>query len=354
VDFAFDDDQLAFRAQLRALADKTCTPADIRAAWASAEGYSPARWEALAEMGVVGITVPEAHGGLGLGFVDLVLLLEEAGRAGLPEPLLETTALAVPLLVEAGGERAETLRQRWLPEVATGRAVVSVGVEESGVVPAAMVADLLLLVRDGEVHAVASAHTERRLRLGLDGGRRPGQVAWSARPETRLARGAEAEALVDRLRTRAATGAAAMLLGAAERLITTTAAYAGERVQFGAPIGSFQAVKHHLAGALVRLEFSRPAVYRAAWSIDAGDPEATYHASMAKALASQAALGAARVALQVHGAIGYTWEHDIHLWMKPAWALAAAWGDAPTHRARVLAHLVAASEAGDRGGGGRE
>jgi alkylation response protein AidB-like acyl-CoA dehydrogenase len=115
-----------------------------------------------------------------------------------------------------------------------------------------------------------------------------------------------------------------------------TAAYALDRKQFGAPIGSFQAVKHHLANALIRLEFARPAVYRSAWSLDEGDPGAGVHASMAKALASDAATLASRIALQVHGAIGYTWEHDLHLWMKRAWSLAASWGDARHHRARVL------------------
>jgi alkylation response protein AidB-like acyl-CoA dehydrogenase len=135
----------------------------------------------------------------------------------------------------------------------------------------------------------------------------------------------------------------AVLLGVADRLITMTAAYALDRIQFGVPIGSFQAVKHHLANALIGLEFARPAVYRAAYSLDQGDPEAGCHASMAKALASDAATAAARIALQVHGAIGYTWEHDLHLWMKPAWSLAAAWGDARHHRARVLGLLLGAS-----------
>jgi alkylation response protein AidB-like acyl-CoA dehydrogenase len=135
-----------------------------------------------------------------------------------------------------------------------------------------------------------------------------------------------------------ATGA--VLLGVADRLVTMTAGYALERSQFGHPIGSFQAVKHHLANALVRLEFARPAVYQAAWSLDNGDPDADRHCSMAKALASDAATGAARTALQVHGAIGYTWEHDVHLWMKRAWSLAAAWGDAGFHRALVLESLL--------------
>ena len=136
-------------------------------------------------------------------------------------------------------------------------------------------------------------------------------------------------------------GTGAVLVGVADRLVTMAAQYAEDRMQFGKPIGSFQAVKHHLADALVRVEFARPVVYRAAWSLSEGEPDARLHASMAKALASDAAALAARTALQVHGAIGYTWEHDLHLWMKRAWSLAADWGDAAAHRARVLESLLA-------------
>jgi alkylation response protein AidB-like acyl-CoA dehydrogenase len=337
VHFAFDERQLEFRTQLRALTDKTCTAADLRQAWESELGWSEARWDLLADMGVVGLTVPETNGGLGLGLVDLVLLLEEAGRAGLPEPLLETTALGVPLLMDAPSESAHELRARWLPLVAAGDAVLTVGTQDMRLVPGALSAHLLLLERHGELHAVPAESTVRVAHPALDGARRLAEVTWEPSPTTLLATDAAADRVIDALRQRAAVGSGALLLGVAERLITMTAAYAVDRVQFGVPIGSFQAVKHHLANALIRLEFARPAVYRGAWSLDHGDPDAASHASMAKALASDAATGAARVALQVHGAIGYTWEHDIHLWMKRAWSLAAAWGDAGFHRARFLA-----------------
>jgi len=334
--FAFDERQLEFRTQLRALTDKACTPADIRQAWASEQGWSDARWAMLAEMGVVGLTVPEAYGGLGFGLVDLVLLLEEAGRAGLPEPLLETTALAVPALVDARGPQAEEHRSAWLAPVAAGDAVLTVGLSSMALVPAGAGAHLLLLERDGELHAVPAAATVPEARAALDGARRAARVSWQPSPATLVTSGAEAQGVLAALGDRAAMSTGAVLVGVADRLITMTAAYAVDRVQFGVAVGSFQAVKHHLANALVRLEFARPAVYRAAWSLDQADPEASVHASMAKALASDAATLAARVALQVHGAIGYTWEHDIHLWMKKAWSLAAAWGDAAWHRARVL------------------
>ena len=134
---------------------------------------------------------------------------------------------------------------------------------------------------------------------------------------------------------------AAQLLGVSDRMIGMAADYAKSRPQFGKPIGSFQAVKHLLAGAQVLIEFARPVVYGAAWALDQGEPDASRSASVAKAYASEAALEAARVSLQVHGAIGYTWECDLHLFLKRTWALTEAWGSAADHRQRVLASLTA-------------
>lgn len=338
--FAFGERQVEFRSQLRALADKECSAADVRAAWGSPLGWSAARWASMAEVGVTGLTVPESYGGLGLGMVDLVLLLEEAGRACLPEPLLETVALGVPALAGASGERAEEVRLDWLPRVTAGEAVLSVGLSSMATVPVADGAHLLLLEhRDEgacELHAVLAGDVEHRRRPVLDGSRRQSEITWTPTPATLVASGADAEAAVSGISERAAMGSGALLLGLAERMISMTAQHAADRRQFGKPIGSFQAVKHQLAGALVHLEFARPLVYRAAWSIDSATSDVGLHAAMAKAKASDAANLAARTALQVHGAIGYTWEHDLHLWMKRAWAIAASWGDAATQRSRVL------------------
>src|SRR3984957_18083391 len=339
MEFAFDENQLEFRHQLHAFAEKQCTPTDVRAAWASELGWSPERGHALADMGVVGVTVPDADGGLGLEMVDLVLLLEEAGRAGLPEPLLETTCLAVPLLASATGAGAEQCRQQWLSKIAAGDAVCTVGMADMSYVSVATGADLFLLEHGGEIHAVPAESVTLAARASIDGARRLAEVSWEPSPATRLSSAHEAVVALAACRQRAAMGTGAMLLGITDRLISMAGEYAKARTQFGKPIGSFQAVKHLLADALVRLEFARPAVYRAAWSLSVHDKDAALHASMAKAMASDAATAAARTALQVHGAIGYTWEHDLHLWMKPAWALAAAWGDARWHRARVLDEL---------------
>jgi len=357
--FSFTEQQTDFRDAVRQMLDRECTPADLRVLFDAADGSdggtSPSavhtpRWNALADMGVVGLTIPELHGGLGLTDLDLVLLLEEAGRAALPEPILETTALAAPLLARTGfgpehGTEIGALSNHWLPLIAGGDAVAAVGLPGMPAVPGAVGADLYILgyaPPDGgpEIHAVPAAEVLVSRTASLDPTRRLGTVDWTPGPDTLVATGSDAGWALAVLADRAALGTAAELVGLTDRLITIAADYAKERKQFGRAIGSFQAVKHLLAGAQVKLEFARPVTYAAAWSLTHRTPDASRRASMAKAYASEAATEAARVALQVHGAIGYTWECDLHLFLKRAWALAPAWGDAAEHRSRVLASVV--------------
>ncbi|MHB8669867.1 MAG: acyl-CoA dehydrogenase family protein, partial [Acidimicrobiales bacterium] len=240
-----------------------------------------------------------------------------------------------PLLLSISPEASST----WLPLVASGQAVLAVGHEASPYVSDAHIADLLLLQWGDEVHAVAPDAVALTRQPSIDGARRLFTVSWQRSDSTRLAEGARARAALDAAFDRAALASAAQLLGLADRLVALAAAHARQRHQFGRPIGSFQAVKHLLADALLALEFARPCTYRAAFSIAHEDPDRAVHVSMAKAYASDAASLAARVALQVHGAIGYTWEHDLHLYMKKAWALASAWGDSSWHRRRVAEAL---------------
>ncbi len=355
--FAFTEQQTQFRDAVRQVLDKECTPDDLRDAF-NAPAARSRRWATLAEMGVVGLTVPEGHGGLGLHLLDLAPVLEEAGRAGLPEPLIETTALAAPLLAALPSDRVTG----WLEAIASGQITAAVAPVDDGgrvaaptsgesVVPAADGADLFILPaapdpdgRGFELHAVPVADVTVTPVASLDPTRRLGTVGWEPSPATLIVSGGQARSALGDLADRGSVATAAELLGLADRMITMAAAYAKDRNQFGKPIGSFQAVKHLLAGAQVKFEFARPAVYAAAWSL--GDPELAdasaraRSASLAKAYASDAATEAARVSLQVHGAIGYTWECDLHLYLKRAWALAEAWGSAADHRHRILSSLV--------------
>jgi alkylation response protein AidB-like acyl-CoA dehydrogenase len=309
MEFAFSEDQLAFRDAVRDLLAGTCPPEAVRTAWDADDPWDRDRWDALVEMGVVALTVPEADGGLGLTEVDLVLLLEEAGRAALPEPLMESALLAQQ--VPAGGSAKVAAAPADATHVA-GAASADVVVVGSTVYP---------------------APTGVRPQPSVDGARRLVRTADVT--------AAEPLATLDRDPfERLAFGTAATLVGVARRLVEVTVEYAKERQQFGQPIGGFQAVKHHLASAHLAVEFAAPAVYRAAWSLATDQPTVDRDVSMAKAMAGDAAEQAARVALQVHGAIGYTFESDLHLWMKRVWALSPAWGDAAWHRRRVAAALL--------------
>jgi alkylation response protein AidB-like acyl-CoA dehydrogenase len=325
--FAFTSEQLSFRDAARSLLKRECTPAMLRTAWSSADGRIPGLWSKLAELGVQAMLAPETDGGLGMTELDLVLLVEECGRAGVPDPVSETAAVAVPLLRDVGS--------RWLGPVARGEANVAVGLDGTPFVLGADAADVLLLQHGDHVHALERAAVALEAQPSIDGARRLFVVQWTPSASTRIAHGPAAREAIAWARDRGAVATAAELLGAGRQLVEVAVAYAKTRHQFGKPIGSFQAIKHHLADAHVALEMAAPAVYRAAHSLARRDADRPMHASMAKALASEAALLAARKALQCHGAIGYAYENDLHMWMKRVWALAAAWGDAATHRARV-------------------
>ena len=345
--FAFTDQQLEFQEAVRQVLAKECSTDDVRAAY-EAPSARTARWATLADLGVTGLTVPEAQGGFGLGLVDLVPLIEEAGRVDLPEPLATTTGVAAPLLADLTGlAPADSRMAGWLTAIASGELAAAVAEDDRPDRPVAGAdgADLLLLVATGsdglELHGLDAAACPTTPVSSLDPTRRLGTPDWRPSPATRLASGPEAHGLLARTADRAAVVTGAELLGLADAMVALTAAYAKDRQQFGKPIGSFQAVKHLLAGAQVLLEFARPVVYGAAWALDQGEPDASRSASVAKAYASEAALEAARVSLQVHGAIGYTWECDLHLYLKRSWALAEAWGSAADHRARLLDSLLA-------------
>jgi alkylation response protein AidB-like acyl-CoA dehydrogenase len=308
--FAFTDDQTLFADGLRDLLAKECTPARVRAAWDDGTGHDAALWGHLAEMGVFGMLVPEAAGGLGGTEVDLVLLLEELGRAAAPGPVLESAAVVAPALGDAA-------------------VVGTAALDGSPYVPHAHVASVVL-VPGGMLRLDDATLTPVD---GIDGGRRLFTVEGAAVEPLDY----DEELAFDR----GALATAAYLVGLGERMIDVAAEYARQREQYGRPIGVNQAVKHLLADALLKVEFAKPAVYRAAWSVAKRAPTRSRDVSMAKAFASDAAYRSSRSAMQVHGAIGYTWEADLQLWMKKAWALQRAWGDATFHRRRVADAVLA-------------
>lgn len=336
MEFLFTDDQLAFQESVRGFLQKECEPERLRKLWDTESGRSPELWAKLAEMGILGMTAPEKHGGLGMNELDLVLVLEEIGRAALAAPVTETVAVGVPLLAAVG---SAALREEWIPRVVAGDAVLSFGHGDTPFVHEAHVADLLLLQASGDdphaVHAVPRGDVTLVPEPDNDPAGRLFRVEWQPRAETQIAHGSDARAALALAFDRAALAAAAQLIGIAQQLVDLAARYATQREQFGRPIGSFQAIKHMLASVQVGVEFARPVLYRAAWTVAHDVAERSVAVSHAKAAAAEAAIQAARTALQVHGAIGYTWEVDLHIWMKRAWALDVAWGTRLWHRARI-------------------
>jgi alkylation response protein AidB-like acyl-CoA dehydrogenase len=332
--FRLSDDQQALQGALRDFLSDALPAERAHMLMESETGRSPELWAQLAELGVVGLTVPEEHGGLGFGEVEITALLEEAGYALLSEPLASTAAVGVPLLLDLG------VAGDTLAGVAAGDASLAVGLPSSPFVADAHVATTLLLAQDGELHAVAPASVSLTEQESVDRSRRLFTVDWSPSPASELASGDAARSAIRAAEDRAVLACSAELLGVARRLIDEAVGYARDRRQFGQPIGAFQAVKHLLADALVQLEFARPVVYYAAASLAARLPDGTRDASMAKIFAANAGRAAARAALQVHGAVGYTWEHHLHLWLLHAEALERANGGAAEHRARLAERLL--------------
>jgi len=335
--FAFTDDQTMLRDTVREVLQRECPPEVVRTAWDGRTEGVGAVWNTLAETGVIGMTASESAGGMGMGEIDLVLPLEETGYAALPGPIVDTVAVGIPFLEAAGTEAQKT---RWLGPAVAGRTRIVISIDEKTIVPHAASADVLVAQRGGTAYCVPISEASLRVEQSVDRTREIARVSFEPREHYKMREDVDTEALLALSRSRAALGTAAQLLGLSRRMLDMAVQYAKDREQFGKPIGVQQAVKHRLANALIEQEFARPMVYRAAWCMATGARDADIDVSLAKIYAGQAAKFVAKEALQVHGAIGYTIECDLHMWMKRAWALAAAHGDAAHHRERVGRHIL--------------
>ena len=268
--------------------------------------------------------------------LDFVLLAQECGYVALPEPLVHTVLVSVPLLIELGGE----LAAEWLPKIAAGEAKVIVGVGQNTFVEDAHIADLLIMQQGDSLVAATPDQLTLRHNESVDPSRKLYAVEVSAGAAV-VASGADAQSVIINALNRGALGSAAQALGLAQRMVDISVQYTSERQQFGKPIGSFQAVKHHMSNVAVRLEYAKAPVHRAAYALAHGQEIASHAVSHAKLVACEAANLAAKNCIQVHGAMGYTWEVDLHIYMKKAWALANTWGDAGFHKIRIGERIFA-------------
>ena len=315
--FALDEQQRDFAASIDAALSAADVPAAVRA-WSAAD-TAPARkiWSQLAEIGITALVVDEDFDGLAAHPIDLVVACEQLGRWGVPGPVAESLAVA-PILLR-GDERSAAL--------AAGELIATVALEPA--VPRAVNADfagLVLLASGG----TASDGTAGAAHDSVDPTRRLYDVTATGQPwPADTARAYEFGALAT----------AAQLIGAGQAMLDMSVEYAKQRSQFGRVIGSYQSIKHKLADVHIAVEMARPLVFGAALALAENSPDTPRDVSAAKAAASDAALLSARAALQTHGAIGYTAEHDLSQLLLRVQALRAAWGDPASHRRRVLEGL---------------
>jgi alkylation response protein AidB-like acyl-CoA dehydrogenase len=325
MNFDFSDDQQAIKRTANELLADRFKPERVREL-AEAGEYDDATWKELCELGWPGIFVSEDHGGQGLGAVELIILMEELGYALAPLPFLSNAAAG--LVIQHGG--SDEQRAQWLPGIASGEARGTVGVVRNGeapLVPDADSAQVIVLV-DGESASVVEASAAEVDAIEtIDATRRFGRVRANGGEPL----GGDAEAGLDRL----AAAVAAELVGVAQRAMEMAVDYARERKQFGRPIGSYQAVSHACAQMLLETESARSTTYWAGWCADAEPETLPLASSMAKAYASDAGWNVTASSLQVHGGIGFTWEHDLHFFLKRAKVDGELYGSAREHRERV-------------------
>jgi alkylation response protein AidB-like acyl-CoA dehydrogenase len=327
MNFELTDDQRAIQRTARDFLAAGYKPEEIRRlAYETDRGFTDEGWARICELGWPALLVDEEHGGLGLGVVELAVVQEELGAALAPSPFLSTVAAAA-LIADAGSDEQ---RERWLPPLAGGEARGTVAALRDGngwaAVPDADGADLVV-VRDGDGWALAEGASAAPANA-LDSTRRLWSIEVDGALDPLPGEGARAADVI-------AVALGAESVGVAQRTLEMAVAYAKEREQFGRPIGAYQAVSHACAQMLLEVEGARSMVLYAAWALDHEPESGPLAAAMAKAYASDAGWRVPAAALQVHGGIGFTWEHDLHLWLKRGKANAYLWGDAREHRARV-------------------
>jgi alkylation response protein AidB-like acyl-CoA dehydrogenase len=372
MNFAFSEEQEELRQAVhRFLADKS-PESEVRRLMATAEGYDPAVWRQMAEqLGLQSLAIPEEYGGAGFGFVELVVVLEEMGAALLCSPFFSSAVLAANALLTSDDEKAKV---RWLPGIASGDTIATLALtEDSGrwdldaiqlaatdrsaagagwtlaghknFVIDGHVATLVLVVARTEeglgLFAVAgdAAGLAKSPLATMDQTRKQARLEFSGTPAELIGSAGLAAAGITKTLELAAVALAAEQVGGAQHCLDSSVEYAKTRIQFGRPIGSFQAIKHKCADLLLEVESARSAAYYAGWAAAEDSDELPLVASLAKSYCSETYFHAAAENIQIHGGIGFTWEHDAHLYFKRAKSSELLFGDPAYHR-ELLAQRI--------------
>ncbi len=372
MDFGFSEEQELLRKSAADFLNKECPMTYVRQMMEDERGYADELWNKMAELGWMGLIYPEEVGGSGLSMVDLVVVLEEMGRVSLPGPFFSTVCLGGLAILEAGNSAQQ---QRLLPEIAAGRSKATLAVleenarwDEKGVkltarktgkgyslsgaklfVPDAHVADILVcagLTSDGVTLFLIDRQqtgVNTTLLKTMDQTRKLCEVRLEkvqVSADAVLGTPGKGWEVLSRILDRSKVALCAEMCGGAQKVLDMTVEYAKVREQFGRPIGSFQAIQHKCANMLVQVESAKSATYYAAWAVANNVPEAPLAAAMAKAYCSDAYRQVTAEGIQVHGGIGFTWEHDIHIYFKRAKGSEVTFGDATWNRELVAQYTL--------------
>jgi alkylation response protein AidB-like acyl-CoA dehydrogenase len=369
MNFAFSEEQEELRSSVRRFLEDKSPMTEVRRLMETSEGYDPAVWKQMGEqLGLQAIAIPEEYGGVGFGYVELTVIFEEMGAALLCAPYFATVALAANALLSSGDERA---KKDLLPGIASGETIATLALTEDtgrwdldGVTLAATgkggewkldghkmfvidghTADLILVAgrtaKGVSLFAVESgaAGLTRTPLATMDQTRKQARIEFSGTPARLVGEDGGAGPALSRTLDLAAVALAAEQVGGAQRCLDMAVDYAKTRIQFGRPIGSFQAIKHKCDDMLLEVESAKSAAYYAGWAAAEDSDELPVVASLAKSYCSEAYFHAAAENIQIHGGIGFTWEHDAHLYFKRAKSSELLLGDPSYHR-ELLAQRI--------------
>ncbi|MDQ1438187.1 MAG: hypothetical protein QOK43_1816 [Acidimicrobiaceae bacterium] len=369
MNFAFSEEQEELRKSVRRFLEDKSSSAEVRRLMETADGFDPAVWSQMAQqLGLQGLAIPEEYGGSGYTYVELVVVFEEMGRALLTAPYFSTVALAASVLLASGDDAA---KKEYLPGIASGETIATLALtepsgrwDEGGItLEAAKGGDGYTLT--GEKSFVIDGHTANLIvvaaRTGagvslfavdgdasgltrealstMDQTRKQAKLTFASTPAKLIGGEGEGWNVLNKTLDLAAVALAAEQVGGAQKVLEMAVQYAKDRVQFGRPIGSFQAIKHKCADMLLEVESAKSAAYYAGWAASEDNEELPVVASLAKAYCSDAYFHAAAENIQIHGGIGFTWEHDAHLYFKRAKSSELMLGD-PTYHRELLAQRI--------------
>ncbi len=372
MNFSFTQEQEELRRYTRQWLDENCPMTTVRRLMDTEHGYEPSQWAAIAEMGWLGMAIPEEWGGAGFSFLELFVLLEEQGRSLFCAPFLSTVVMAATVVEEAGDERQ---KGDILPAIAQGELLATVAFTEpngrwdsDGVTAVARapsgggwildgtksfvldghIADLVVVAARTEAGVslflvpTAAEGLDRRMLQTMDQTRKQAEIQLrdvQVGPDALLGPEGGGWPILERMLEKAAVALSAEQVGGAQACLEMAVAYAKVRKQFGRPIGSFQAIKHKCADMLAQVESARSAAYYAAWAVSEDNEERRLMAGLAKSYCSGAYFSSAGENIQIHGGIGFTWEHDAHLYFKRAKSSELLFGDPSHHREKIAVQL---------------